>query len=1016
MKSTLLLFSLFISLFYSAQKGKNGDFSINSLTIVNEYSILTSDANTNDIQLTISETTLNTNNRFPSVLSKGDLILIIQHQGVTIDAHAEPWTGDQTYGLPRDSEWGQILNYNNCGNYEYAEIKSVNSSAQISLICGLKNNYTATGKVQIVRIPRYKSLTVSNTITADSWNGSKGGILAIEVQGDLTINAGGFINTNGLGFRGGVANLVSSINGSDDFASKFPTHGGMKGESLAGYDDDYLPYGGQYGKAAPANAGGGSAAHNAGGGGGANGGDVNNWINGVGIPNSTYNTAWALETPSISGVISSGGGKGGYTFSANDENANTTPPGDGSWGSDDRRQQGGFGGRPLDYSTGKIFFGGGGGSGDRNDSENEGGSGGNAGGIILIKAYGDILGTGTITSNGENGENIFTNNPPLTSYAGNDGAGGGGAGGTIIINNTSTSSISNLIILGNGGNGGNQILESGAFYFFSITEAEGPGGGAGGGYISIPLNSATITTLGGANGTTNSSGLTEFPPNGATSGHEGINTSSSSIIALTSENDTVCLGQSGSLTALTDVALPNNHSIIWYDENMTMIATGINFTTGPINNDTTFYVGICPGNGLVEVQVIIGASFTVDNSSLIIQNEHCNQNDGSITGLTVSGGALPLVYTWNTTMSNSIDTNNLATGSYQLIITDNDGCSSVVGDYTISNETPPEIVSNSSIINHENCNQGNGSITNTTINNGTSPYTYQWSNGETTLELNNLSAGNYDLIVTDNFGCNSTSNSFIINNELAPQINNSNILITPETCDNSNGAISNITINGGNTPYSYNWNNSYSTLDIDNLEGNNNYQLIVTDNNNCKDTLIVFVTEHGNPSAFFSTTENHFYTNEEINITNLSSSDAITFNYDFSDGSTQTIANPSISYPNIGTYNICLAVTNQFGCENNFCNVINIDEENIPLIIPNIFTPNGDESNDVFYINGLTTTQGISIFDRWGDKIFEEKPYLNNWKGKNKKGKIISEGTYYYIIEDSKNNKESVSGSFLITK
>ena len=939
MKSTLLLLlSLFISLFYYSQKGKDGNLTINSSTIVNEYATLTSDANTNDIQLTISETTLNINNRFNSVLSPGDLILIIQHQGVTVKAHAEPWTGNLTYGLPRTTEWGQILNYNDCGNHEYAEVQTVNSNTQITLRCGLKYNYTALGKVQVVRIPRYQNLIVNNTITTDSWDGDKGGIIAIEVEKELTINASGKINADGLGFRGGIANLVSSINGSDDFASKFPTHGGMKGESLAGYDDDYLPYGGQYGKGAPANGGGGSAAHNAGGGGGANGGNINNWIGGVGIPNAIYNTAWALETPSISGVISSGGGKGGYTFSSNNQNANTTPPADGSWGSDDRRPEGGFGGRPLDYSTGKIFFGGGGGSGDRNDSENEGGSGGNSGGIILIKSYGDILGTGTITSNGIDGEDIFSNNPPFFAYAGNDGAGGGGAGGTIIINNTSTSSISSLSISADGGNGGNQILDSGPGYFQSIVEAEGPGGGAGGGYISIPVNSATITIAGGNNGTTNSNGLTEFPPNGATSGHEGINTSALSVLLnLTSENDTVCLGQSGNLTAITDIALTNNQTIIWYDDNYNMIATGTSFTSGPINNDTTFHVGICPGDESVEIKVIIGASFNVDASNLTVINEHCNQNDGSITGLTVTGGALPLTYTWNNTTSNSIDTNSLAAGNYQLIITDNNGCASIAGDYTIANE-------------------------------------------------------------------------------VGPQIDITSIQITDESCEENNGSISNIAINGGSAPYSYNWANSYSTLDIANLNGNNNYQLIVTDANNCKDSTTIFVNENGNPNALFSTSGNQFYTDDEINFTNLSSSDAITFHYDFNDGSTQEIANPSISFPNIGSYNICLTVVNQYGCEHNYCNLITIIDRNTPVVIPNIFTPNGDSENDIFYIKGLTETQGILIYDRWGDKIFEESPYLNHWNGKNKGGKTISKGTYYYIIEDTNKKKEPISGSFLITK
>ena len=332
-----------------SQKGKDGIITINSTSIVNEFTTLVNDANINDTQLALSQTTLNDNNRFNKNLNSGDLILIIQTQGASVDASAEPFTGNGIYGLPYSPQWGTITNYNNCGNYEYAEVASINSSSIISLRCGLKNNYTATGKVQIVRVPRYETLTINDTITTQQWNGNTGGIVTIEVNGDLTINVTGVINTTGLGFRGGVAGLRNNIFGAGEFASIEATHGGMKGEGIAGYTNDYTPMGGQYGKGACANAGGGSTSHNAGGGGGANAGDITNWIDGVGIPNITYNSAWALETPSISNIFSSGGGRGGYTYYDDNQNANNTPPNDPSWGGDSRQNDGGLGGRPLAF-------------------------------------------------------------------------------------------------------------------------------------------------------------------------------------------------------------------------------------------------------------------------------------------------------------------------------------------------------------------------------------------------------------------------------------------------------------------------------------------------------------------------------------------------------------------------------------------------------------------------------------------------------------------------------------------
>ena len=62
---------------------------------------------------------------FGGDLEPGDLILIIQIQGAMINGSPEPWSGTGWYGLPLDPSWGQIANYNNCGLYEYAEVKSV---------------------------------------------------------------------------------------------------------------------------------------------------------------------------------------------------------------------------------------------------------------------------------------------------------------------------------------------------------------------------------------------------------------------------------------------------------------------------------------------------------------------------------------------------------------------------------------------------------------------------------------------------------------------------------------------------------------------------------------------------------------------------------------------------------------------------------------------------------------------------------------------------------------------------
>ena len=80
--------------------------------------------------------------------------------------------------------WGAITAYGNAGKYEFDEVASIGSATKINLVSGLKNSYTSTGNVQVVRVPRYTTFTVNAgaSVTSDSWNGSTGGIIAIETE------------------------------------------------------------------------------------------------------------------------------------------------------------------------------------------------------------------------------------------------------------------------------------------------------------------------------------------------------------------------------------------------------------------------------------------------------------------------------------------------------------------------------------------------------------------------------------------------------------------------------------------------------------------------------------------------------------------------------------------------------------------------------------------------------------------------------------------------------------------
>lgn len=495
---------LFASLFDSPgvaraeSKGRDGDLVVTAAsTIVNRYAILARDAAAGSKTLLVTYPGGEHGLRADQ-LAAGDLILIVQMAGATIAAIDDPG-------------YGQVTSLNNAGRYEYVTISRADGGLlTLNPPCGgLLNDYTVSGKVQIVRVPRYNSLTISagGSLTAPAWNGAFGGIVAVQVDNNAVID--GEINVSGQGFRGGASPGLGGAIGRLEYVSAQQEFGAEKGEGIAGFQQGYDQFGGRYARGAAANAGGGGTAHNAGGGGGANGNNGFSWSGqGVMDPAAIGAAAWEKDPAYIANgnklASSSGGGRGGYSYAVNNADAIANGPDSDAWGGDRRRSVGGLGGRPLAQDpTSRLFMGGGGGGGAQNDLS--GGSGGNAGGLIYIIAR-SVTGSGVLKSNGNPGGNTRNQN--------RDGAGGGGAGGTIVVY---ADTVSGLKAEARGGKGGDQLSP----IVPNATESQGPGGGGGGGFVAYKGGAMVVDVSGGINGVTGSLALTEFPANGATSGASG---------------------------------------------------------------------------------------------------------------------------------------------------------------------------------------------------------------------------------------------------------------------------------------------------------------------------------------------------------------------------------------------------------------------------------------------------------------------------------------------------------------
>jgi gliding motility-associated-like protein len=820
-----------------AQQGIHGPRTVTAAnTIVNEYTAITAFITAGSTSITVANSTLNANGRFTSGLQPGDLIMIYQAQGTIIkDASLVAHGADTT--------WGKVVSsgdYYSTGLYEFRQVVSVPNATTINIDCGTTHTYIPNGgtarKPMVIRVPRYTTLTINSggVLTCDDWNGTVGGVLAVEVQGNTVINAGGSIDATGRGFRGGslVGDNVANFGVNSTYSTNNAL-GAEKGEGVAGYQAEYDVFGGRYCRAPGANGGGGGDAHNAGGGGGANAPNSTSpfaFWSGNGIPDQSgagWGTAWSIEPPAgtmntRTAANSAGGGRGGYSFSANDLNATASPPGNAAWGGDARNHQAtGLGGRPLDYSTGRLFLGGGGGAGDQN--QGGGGIGGDGGGLIYLLVFGNISGSGTVVSNGANGANAQGGSGVVTGI---DGAGGGGAGGTVVLN--SIGGVANTITINtNGGNGGNQIVN----LPFTSNESEGPGGGGGGGYISVSSGAPARNSNGGNNGTTNGDGVTEFIPNGATRGCPGTNNATIPNFDITLSNITICTGNSTTLTATITGTLPPGAVINWYTAAVggSPFFTGTSYNTGPLVTTTTYWVGTCAGWWREPVTVTVGPAPTVTASASV--NPICS---GSSTTLTAAGAT---TYNW---MPGNINTNPAVvspttTTTYTVTGTVGPGCSNTVTITVTVTPTPTvTAVASSPTI----C---AGSSTNLTGSGATS---YVWNPGSipgNPVSVSPTTTTTYTVTGTSS-GCSSTAQVTVTVNP-SPTI--TAVASSPTICS---GNSTNLTGSGG---VSYLWNPGA-------IPGNpvsvsptvtTTYTVIGTGSNGCTSTAQVTVTVNTTPTV-----------------------------------------------------------------------------------------------------------------------------------------------------------------------
>ncbi len=469
-------------------------------------------------------------------IAAGDLIVVMQMQDADIGSSNDSFYGGSSPGA------GQIA-LNNSGVYEYLTVAAsyvgggsvpVTAPLLYSYRTQAAGGFSGQRTFQVIRVPQYSSVTLAGTVTAAPWNGSTGGVVILDVAGQLSWN-GQTIDVTGRGFRGGgglwmrgrvagqpvyaatdyVATLVPSapVIAPNPSSTAGPFNGShaVKGEGIAGtprylfipaaagpgtngagavFDTGVEGYpNGSLARGAPGNAGGGGSD-----------GDPQTLANGGNDQNTGGGGGGGYAT----------GGTGGFGWTPG------TPPGS---------PTGGLGGEGVPMAVGRVALGGGGGAGTSNNATGNptyglASSGAPGGGLVLVRAK-TIVGAGTINARGTSGNQSVCN----------DASGGGGGGGAVMIyasgNNGNVGTLTVNAPGGAGGsNTGNGTGNNSAVCGAYNNQPHGPGGGGGGGFVALSsASNATINVQGGANGTTSPS-ATSTSPYGSSSSPGGyqINT------------------------------------------------------------------------------------------------------------------------------------------------------------------------------------------------------------------------------------------------------------------------------------------------------------------------------------------------------------------------------------------------------------------------------------------------------------------------------------------------------------
>jgi hypothetical protein len=360
----------------------------------------------------------------------------------------------------------------------------------------------------------------------------------------------------------------------------------------------------------------------------------------------------------------------------------------------------------------------------------------------------------------------------------------------------------------------------------------------------------------------------------------------------------------------------------------------------------------------------------------------CNgAKTGSATA-TVTGGASPYTYSWNSTpVQTTATATGLAAGSYTVTVKDAQGATTTA----VTTITEPPALAVSATSTNVTCNSGTDGSAAATVSGGTGPYTYSWNNGKTTASITGMTSGTYTITVTDANSCTKTATVDITQ----PAAIVVTVTKTDANCNTSNGsAMAGAT--GGTGSYTYLWNNGQKTAGITGLAAGT-YSVEVTDAKGCKATGTANVNNTGAPTlSMKSTNVTGCFGGSNGSATVTATGGSGTLTYSWNTNPVQTT--PTATNLPAGTYTV--TVTDPSNC---FAKSVVTITEPPQLVITT--TPTNASS--------CTASDGSIISNVAGGT----PPYSYAWNNSKTTSSItgLATGTYSLTVTDATNCKQSTT-------